>query len=671
MTRIDKKKICDYINSLLKDRCYVGLHSIVDSPTTEKQYSNLPRNEKAASILEHGLINSRGGSMNRTVRFFGDLSVATDNIKNKMSEYYEGINSMSAENYVAVVAIPYFFNGLNGSKIFGGYKGYDSQAQFNEDVECYTDQIFSHLVPSEMILGYYTYDDNEKTVAFVQNPRYYSNLSEEERLKFVVDTFGEDFDLLDINNPENVAKMERYFKEHSRVFQRGGLFGTMGQYISLKKAGLDHSHNPTKDSYSKESFELETISNVPIQLEYPDFSIHDVDCYRFAKAELSYRDYVYFIEYKDVLDDSGKEIACYAILENINGVFCKSDIKLDYDLLNKHAIRDIDLRTLPSMVTMKGSKRTEEVLIENYKRNEKHLWKQLGSEGSGGKIPPKQVQRVVEEQQLQDIYVVLPTIEGQNIIDFRKLASDFSWSGKFASFVRDEEVLESVPPHQESTYTSQCTTLSSFNINENDLQNIVKYMERYSKNADSINIGSIQAMISGNYRYNFIPASDNQYNIATNPTLKQIYLPSKKGYESTETIDMLQRYMNGTAFGMEKFVGTYGEHFTETRPQLRLMDMEKLNLIMQQNKLLRAREGYPHVEEIVPHVTDSYELDEAIEMLKKQHIELKKMQPLTPKQLEERKKKVIGAFSEFFSAMGVDVNGISDDLEHSQSKKAR
>ena len=184
MKRIGKEMICDYINTLLKDRCYVGLHSIVDSPTTSNPYINLSKKEKASSILEHGLINSRGGSMNRTVRFFGDLSGATADIKNKMSEYYEGINSRTGENYVVVVAIPYFFDGADGKKYFGGYKNYDSQAQFNEDVECYTDYKFSHLIPSEMILGYYTYDDNEKTLTFIQNPRYYSNLSEEEKIKF-------------------------------------------------------------------------------------------------------------------------------------------------------------------------------------------------------------------------------------------------------------------------------------------------------------------------------------------------------------------------------------------------------------------------------------------------------------------------------------------------------
>ncbi len=52
MKRIDKKMICDYINSLLKDRCYVGLHSIVDSPTTSNPYINLPKKKSLQYIKE-------------------------------------------------------------------------------------------------------------------------------------------------------------------------------------------------------------------------------------------------------------------------------------------------------------------------------------------------------------------------------------------------------------------------------------------------------------------------------------------------------------------------------------------------------------------------------------------------------------------------------------------
>lgn len=115
MKKIDRKKICEYINSLLNDRCYVGLHSIVDIPTTSNGYENLSKNERAISILENGLLNRRGSALNHTVRFFGDLAVANPEIKDKMSNYYQGINR-SGENYVAVVAIPYFLRAHKDKK---------------------------------------------------------------------------------------------------------------------------------------------------------------------------------------------------------------------------------------------------------------------------------------------------------------------------------------------------------------------------------------------------------------------------------------------------------------------------------------------------------------------------------------------------------------------------
>ena len=672
MKRIDKKMICDYINSLLKDRCYVGLHSIVDSPTTSNPYINLPKKEKAYSILKNGLINSRGGSMNRTVRFFGDLSGATADIKNKMSEYYEGINSRTGENYVVVVAIPYFFDGADGKKYFGGYKNYDSQAQFNEDIECYTDYKFSYLIPSEMILGYYTYDDNEKTVTFFQNPRYYSNLSEEEKIKFAEAIFKNDVARLDINNPKVIAKMEKYLKEHPKASQTYVPCRTMNQYFSLKELELIHSRNTKKDSYREEDFIVQTISTLPIQLEYPDFSIHDVICYRFAKAQFPNGEQAYFIEYKKALDDTGKETDCYAILENINGIFCKSSAKIDYNLLNQNVIREMNLETLPTIVTMKGSKRTEEILIENYKRNEKHLEKKVGGGGADSK-PLKQEQQV--EGQLQDIYIILPTVTETNesFISINKLAVDFRFYGKFASFSETHEK-QDVPAHHENSYSHEYKILNSCELDEKAVQDIISYLNEQSKGEEHFSASRIHELVSGNVRFNFIPASDAQYGLATNQTLKQIYLPSKIGHERVETQEMLQRFMNRTAFGMVKCVSEFGVHYGEIKPLLREIDKEKLNLIISENKLLRTREDYPFVEEIVPYVTDSYELDTAIDLLKKQNNELKKLQPLTLEQLEEKRKREIQVFSDFFSSISADVNVdtlIQNEINNFQTKRSK
>ena len=84
--------------------------------------------------------------------------------------------------------------------------------------------------------------------------------------------------------------------------------------------------------------------------------------------------------------------------------------------------------------------------------------------------------------------------------------------------------------------------------------------------------------------------------------------------------------------------------------------------------------NYPFVEEIVPYVTDSYELDTAIDLLKKQNNELKKLQPLTLEQLEEKRKREIQVFSDFFSSIGADVNVdtlIQNEINNFQTKRSK
>ncbi len=96
------------------------------------------------------------------------------------------------------------------------------------------------------------------------------------------------------------------------------------------------------------------------------------------------------------------------------------------------------------------------------------------------------------------------------------------------------------------------------------------------KGEEHFSASRIHELVSGNVRFNFIPASDAQYGLATNQTLKQIYLPSKIGHERVETQEMLQRFMNRTAFGMVKCVSEFGVHYGEIKPLLREIDKEKI-----------------------------------------------------------------------------------------------
>lgn len=661
MKKIDRKKICEYINSLLNDRCYVGLHSIVDIPTTSNGYENLSKNERAISILENGLLNRRGSALNHTVRFFGDLAVANPEIKDKMSNYYQGINR-SGENYVAVVAIPYFFEGPQGQKMFGGYKSYDSESQFRESSECISDTIFSERVPSEMILGYYTYDDKEQIVSFVENPRYYSKLSREEKLQFVMKHFGSYVDRFDVNNAGNVEKMFNYIKNMSQV--NGAFNNTINQYLSLKSANLDHSHNIAKTD-DQEEFTINQTTTHHMQLEYPDLSIHDVECYRLAKAQLKDGLYVYFIEYKDKVIGSEEVIDSYAILENINGVFCKSDVRIDYNTLNSSVIRELDLTTLSSLITMKGSTRTQELMT--HINNQSQVSSPSVSISNNAPNNPNIKGKERNDKKEQVVYVVLPTIDGkEEQIDFRRLNSNLVLSNKYLpSFIVQPEIQQTTE-YPGYSYTNDCRVLNPGNIDKKTAESIVAYLEQQAKN-QSLNVEQLQDVVVGNCRYQFISSNNNQYNLALEEQLEQIYLPVKRQKTDVSEKDMIQRFMSGTSLGYSKIMGSY---FT-TEPQLREKDKANLFMLMSENSKLNSVFGRTENRDIqIP--DDSYDLDDVIEILQSQNKNLRKYLSMTSEEMKANQaKEEQQAVADLFSALGVDNISLDESVVENQNNTRR
>jgi len=661
MKKIDRKKICEYINSLLNDRCYVGLHSIVDVPTTITGYDNLSKSERAISILEKGLINTRGSALNRTVRFFGDLAVANPEIRDKMSNYYHGINQ-SGENYVAVVAIPYFFEGPQGQKMFGGYKSYDSESQFRESSECISDAIFSERVPSEMILGYYTYDDKEQIVSFIENPRYYSKLSREEKLQFVTKHFGSYVDRFDVNNPDTIEKMSKYIQGMGQI--NGAFNNTISQYLSLKELNLDHSHNIEKVE-NQEEFVVSQVSSRQMQLEYPDSTIHNVDCYRLAKAQLKDGSYVYFIEYYDKVIGSEEVIDSYAILENVNGVFCKSDLKIDYSTLSSSVIRDLDLTTLSSVITMKGSTRTQELMTQINNQNQVSSPSVSLSSNVPNNPNTKRKERNATEEQV--VYVVLPTIDGkEEQIDFRRLNSNLVLSNKhLPSFVVQPEIQQTTE-YPGYSYTNDCRVLSPGNIDKKTAESIVAYLEQQAKN-QNLNVEQLQDMVIGNCRYQFISSNNNQYNLALEEQLEQIYLPVKRQKTDVSDKDMFQRFMSGTSLGYSKIMGSY---FT-TEPQLREKDKANLFMLMSENSKLNSMFGRTENRDIqIP--DDSYDLDDVIEILQSQNQNLRKYVSMTPEEIQTHKtKEEKQAIADLFSALGVDNIPLDESVLENQNSTRR
>lgn len=80
-----------------------------------------------------------------------------------------------------------------------------------------------------------------------------------------------------------------------------------------------------------------------MEIEYPDKSIHKVDCYRFCRAKLSDGEEVYFIEYKDFFGKSnGEFVDSYGIINYSNGKWYKTERKIDYYTLFSHVVEEID-----------------------------------------------------------------------------------------------------------------------------------------------------------------------------------------------------------------------------------------------------------------------------------------------------------------------------------------
>ena len=80
-----------------------------------------------------------------------------------------------------------------------------------------------------------------------------------------------------------------------------------------------------------------------IKIEYPDRTIHNVDCYKFCMSILENGEKVFFIEYKDYgSNTSGEFVDSYGILTNNNGIWYKSDRRIDYYDLHLHVVKEYD-----------------------------------------------------------------------------------------------------------------------------------------------------------------------------------------------------------------------------------------------------------------------------------------------------------------------------------------
>ena len=94
-----------------------------------------------------------------------------------------------------------------------------------------------------------------------------------------------------------------------------------------------------------------------MKIEYPDKSIHTVDCYRFCKAKLNNGEEVYFIEYKDFTGKlNGEFVDSYGIIELVNGKWYKTERKIDYYTLSTNVVEEIAPEILGNYLRFKDNK---------------------------------------------------------------------------------------------------------------------------------------------------------------------------------------------------------------------------------------------------------------------------------------------------------------------------
>ena len=227
--KLKQDGLAKYLRGLAGDDCSLGLHEI----GLNSRYEN--KEEAANNIMREGLDNKRGGTTYFTVAYYGKKRHEFD-INN-----YNCYGSIYLKTIV-VVAIPEAFEMSNGSTVYGGVFNKRKYKDDQGHAECLTDYVFQAGIPSEFILGYYTYDrrnvkpiykQGTRTIynpstgesaieitntisgyeygdaTFYENPKYYSKLSQEEKDSFISSNYKEQ-NFFNINNEQSINDFYRF-----------------------------------------------------------------------------------------------------------------------------------------------------------------------------------------------------------------------------------------------------------------------------------------------------------------------------------------------------------------------------------------------------------------------------------------------------------------------------
>lgn len=409
-----------------------------------------------------------------------------------------------------------------------------------------------------------------------------------------------------------------------------------------------------------------------MKIEYPDKSIHTVDCYRFCKAKLNNGEEVYFIEYKDFTGKlNGEFVDSYWIIELVNGKWYKTERKIDYYTLSTNVVEEIAPEILGNYLRFKDNKielnQNEGYTISQKDSEEKELKLQTQTEPKREEIPPK---RPVEKNPLV-VYVVLPTIDGkEEKIDFNKIQSQ----PYLLSFMPTNGIVKMQYNYTPYNYTDKFLMYISCGIPAETSNQIITYLDQLSKQND-FSIDKIPNLSIKGFEFQFIHSDNYKYSCCM--TSDKIYLPPKMGHKIDKK-DMFQRFMSNTAAGT--IHNMKDNRFEIMGPRLKdTVKAELFSLLMTNSRIKSLVEDHK-MKDISTIPRDSYELDEVTAELMKQNFIIGLQIDMSPEERENfrQKTKDINSLEDlrkFISNSGIKIpQGLSDyqpnsSIEESQSRR--
>ena len=409
-----------------------------------------------------------------------------------------------------------------------------------------------------------------------------------------------------------------------------------------------------------------------MKIEYPDKSIHTVDCYRFCKAKLNNGEEVYFIEYKDFTGKlNGEFVDSYGIIELVNGKWYKTERKIDYYTLSTNVVEEIAPEILGNYLGFKDNKielnQNEGYTISQKDSEEKELKLQTQTEPKREEIPPK---RPVEKNPLV-VYVVLPTIDGkEEKIDFNKIQSQ----PYLLSFMPTNGIVKMQYNYTPYNYTDKFLMYISCGIPAETSNQIITYLDQLSKQND-FSIDKIPNLSIKGFEFQFIHSDNYKYSCCM--TSDKIYLPPKMGHKIDKK-DMFQRFMSNTAAGT--IHNMKDNRFEIMGPRLKdTVKAELFSLLMTNSRIKSLVEDHK-MKDISTIPRDSYELDEVTAELMKQNFIIGLQIDMSPEERENfrQKTKDINSLEDlrkFISNSGIKIpQGLSDyqpnnSIEESQSRR--